>query len=77
MQTLSVGESAVPAHIAHGDTMGECAVSEGGGGEGGTPPSCVCPPGVSSCICADGTPGTSGGAATPSSSSSHREIMGQ
>ena len=76
MQTLSVGESAVPAHLAHGDTMGECVESEDEGAGGA--PSCVCPPGVSSCVCADGTPGSSGGASSSSTpASSHREVMGQ
>ncbi|MDQ6993024.1 MAG: hypothetical protein Q9M31_06070 [Mariprofundus sp.] len=28
-------------------------------------PSCICPPGVASCVCADGTTGGNGGAAIP------------
>jgi len=27
VQTITVGQSAVPAHLAHGDTTGACAVS--------------------------------------------------
>ncbi|PJA32646.1 MAG: hypothetical protein CO187_03320 [Zetaproteobacteria bacterium CG_4_9_14_3_um_filter_53_7] len=67
--TLSVASSAVPAHLDHGDSLGACD---------GVTPSCVCPPGVCSCVCADGTPGAANEAAGQSSSSStHREIMGQ
>ena len=74
MQTLSVAESAVAAHLAHGDSMGECVDPDAGGGS----PSCVCPPGVAACVCADGTPGAGGGAGSSSTpASSHREIMGQ
>ena len=33
--TIVVGPTAVPAHLAHGDTLGECGSGGGEGGEGG------------------------------------------
>jgi len=45
--TIVIPKSALEAHLAHGDSEGMC-------------PSCVCPPNVNSCICADGTPGKAG-----------------
>jgi len=74
MQTLSVDESAVDAHVAeHGDTIGECVDSEDESAGGG----CVCPPGVSTCVCADGSSSTNGSSSSATPSSSHREVMGQ
>ncbi len=71
--TITVDSSAWPAHEAHGDSMGACVA-----------PTCMCPPGVCSCTCADGGPGepdagspTPTSSSVPASSSSHREIMGQ
>jgi len=45
--TIAVSKSALSAHLSHGDTVDAC-------------PSCICPPGVSSCICADGMSGSPG-----------------
>ena len=74
MQTLSVDESAVDAHVAeHGDTIGECVDSEDESAGGG----CVCPPGVSTCVCADGSSSNSSSSSSATPSSSHREVMGQ
>ena len=76
MQTLSVAESAVPAHLAHGDTMGECVDAEGDGAdEGVTAPGCVCPPGVDECVCPDGSAGVTGGASS-GAAGSQREVHG-
>jgi len=61
--TMEVAQPAVSAHLAHGDTLGACA-----------PPACVCPPGMASCVCADGTPGSPGVSISPPSS--QRSIYG-
>ena len=66
-QTISVAESAVSAHLAHGDTLGECP---------GTA-SCVCPPGISACVCPDGSPGQPGPAASTPTPGSQRGVHGQ
>ena len=34
--TITVSESAVPAHMAHGDALGECDAGGGGGGSSST-----------------------------------------
>lgn len=63
-QTLQVGEEAVAAHMAHGDTMGACLA-------------CVCPPGVAACVCADGSPGAPGVNAATTVPHNLREIYGR
>jgi hypothetical protein len=35
-RTITVGRPAVPAHLAHGDTLGACGSGGGGGGGGGS-----------------------------------------
>jgi len=62
-QTLNVSESALSAHLAHGDSPGECG--------------CICPPGVYPCgACTDGKDGMgTSGSITPSAS--QRELYGQ
>lgn len=60
-QSLHVGESALEAHLAHGDTSGECF---------------FCPPGASSCVDSDGDPGILD-TSQPESPDSQRAIFGQ
>ena len=62
--TITVAESAVAAHLKHGDTLGACGFS------------CICPAGVSSCICPDGSAGDAGAAASVLPAS-QRKISGQ
>jgi len=76
MQTMSVGKSAVPAHLAHGDSMGECVAVESDEEEEVAVPGCVCPAGVSSCVCPGGSTG-SPGPVSSGSSASQREVHGQ
>lgn len=70
--TLSIDENAVAAHIAHGDTMGECADSEEIA-EAEVVYSCDCPPGVA-CTCPDGTAGFSSGLPTAAGPSKYRSF---
>lgn len=61
--TLSVSEEAVDTHLAHGDYIGQCP--------------CLCPPGVVSCVCADGKDGLPTPANMDPSPSSQRNILGK
>jgi len=61
--TLSIAPAAVDAHMDHGDYTGECVTPEESGAETAseTPstaavPGCLCPVGITSCTCVDGTP---------------------
>ena len=69
-QTLSVDESAITAHIGHGDSLGECSESEE---VAEVTYSCECPPGVA-CTCADGTAGQQGGSPTAAGPSQFRSF---
>jgi len=62
---------------ANENSNGNGNSNSNGNSNGNGTPSCTCPPGVSSCTCADGTPGGTGGAATTTSPSSLREVFGQ
>jgi len=55
-QTMSVDDSAVGGHIAHGDSMGRCD-GDSNSHETVASYSCDCPPGISACTCADGSVG--------------------
>jgi len=67
-QTMSLPESAVAAHIAHGDSLGECEASEEL-----AEATCECPPGVA-CTCADGSDGQEVGLPTAAGPSQYRSF---